>query len=153
MRGMQAFMKARCNQCHAVAGHGVNLGPDLSDVAKRYKGEKLLQQIIEPSSEINDKYRTHQFVMTDGRSITGVVMKDDPQEYQILTNLLTPNTVTRLRKKDVEEKIASKISPMPDGLVNVLTREEILDMLSFLEVGYKLPDHLKHDHSQHQPEK
>ena len=26
MRGMQAYMKARCNQCHVIAGHGVNLG-------------------------------------------------------------------------------------------------------------------------------
>ena len=26
--GMQVFVKARCNQCHVVAGHGVNLGPE-----------------------------------------------------------------------------------------------------------------------------
>ena len=35
MRGMQAFVKARCNQCHVVAGHGVNLGPDLAESIKR----------------------------------------------------------------------------------------------------------------------
>lgn len=146
MRGMQAFMKANCNQCHAVAGHGVNLGPDLSDVVKRYQGEKLLRQLLEPSSEINEKYLNQRFVMSDGRVHTGVVVKEERGEYQVLTNLLTPNTVTRIRKKDVEEKIASKISPMPDGLVNVLTREEILDLLSFLETGFKLPEHLKHGH-------
>ena len=26
MKGMQVFVKARCNQCHVLAGHGVNLG-------------------------------------------------------------------------------------------------------------------------------
>ena len=62
MRGMQAFMKARCDQCHAIAGHGINLGPDLSDVAKRHKGQKLLQQIIEPSTEIGEKYASFQFI-------------------------------------------------------------------------------------------
>jgi hypothetical protein len=34
-RGMQAFVKARCNQCHVVAGHGVNLGPDLVESRAR----------------------------------------------------------------------------------------------------------------------
>ena len=47
MRGMAAFMKANCNQCHVLAGHGVNLGPDLSKVAERYKNTRLLQQLIE----------------------------------------------------------------------------------------------------------
>ena len=32
--GMTAFVKARCNQCHIVAGHGVNLGPDLVESVK-----------------------------------------------------------------------------------------------------------------------
>jgi len=42
-RGMQAFVKARCNQCHAIAGHGINIGPDLTETGKRLKGVKLLQ--------------------------------------------------------------------------------------------------------------
>jgi hypothetical protein len=40
-RGMQAFVKARCNECHVVAGHGVNLGPDLAESIKKLKGEEL----------------------------------------------------------------------------------------------------------------
>ena len=38
VRGMTAFVKARCNQCHVVAGHGVNLGPDLAESVKKLKG-------------------------------------------------------------------------------------------------------------------
>ncbi len=44
VQGMQAFVKARCNQCHVIAGHGVNLGPDLTESIKKYKGEQLLRQ-------------------------------------------------------------------------------------------------------------
>ncbi|HQX49366.1 MAG TPA: hypothetical protein PLY87_21305 [Planctomycetaceae bacterium] len=29
-KGMASFVNARCNQCHVVAGQGVNLGPDLT---------------------------------------------------------------------------------------------------------------------------
>ncbi|MFP6604539.1 MAG: c-type cytochrome, partial [Pirellulaceae bacterium] len=147
MRGMQAYMKARCNQCHVVAGHGINLGPDLTDVTKRFKGAKLLQQLLEPSKEINEKYRPYQFVKADGRVVAGVIIKERAREYDVITNLLLPNAVTRVAKKDVDEKIASKISPMPVGMLNVLTRQEILNLMSFLEAGgYQLPEHLKKKH-------
>ena len=45
----------------------------------------------------------------------------------------------------------SKVSAMPAGLVNVLTREEILDLLSFLEAGDDLPASLKHAPAHPQP--
>lgn len=147
MRGMQAFVKARCNQCHVVAGHGVNLGPDLTESIKKYKGEKLLQQMLEPSREIHEKYRNHQFFLDSGEVISGVIVKQEPAEYHVLTNLLTPKVVTRVPKEAIDEMIASKISPMPEGMLNVLTKDEILDLVAFVESGgYQLPDHLKHKH-------
>lgn len=142
-RGMQAFVKANCHQCHALGGHGVNLGPELCDVFKRYKGKRLLEQIVQPSAEINERFQNQRFVLKDGRTITGVIVKDQDGEYHVVSNLLTPTSVTRIAKKDVEEKVASKTSPMPEGLLNVLTREEIIDLLSFLEAGYKLPNHVR----------
>jgi putative heme-binding domain-containing protein len=141
-RGLKAFMKAQCTQCHQVFGHGVNLGPDLCDVFERYKGEKLLRQILEPSSEIPEKYLNQRLELADERVVTGVVVKEGG-EYHVLTNLLTPNSVTRIPAKDVVRKVPSKVSPMPTGLANVLTREEVIDLLGFLEVGYKMPPHAK----------
>ncbi len=146
-RGMTAFVKARCNQCHVVAGHGVNLGPDLAESIKKLKGEELLRQIVEPSSKIHEDFQNYQFATTEGRVVTGVIVKEDKTTYHIATNLLTPNTLTTIRKQDVEEKVASKVSPMPTGLLNVLTKDEILDLHAFVEAGgFKLPSHLKHDH-------
>jgi putative heme-binding domain-containing protein len=151
MKGMQAFVKARCNQCHVVAGHGVNLGPDLVESVKKLQGQKLLQQILDPSTEINEKYQNTQFVMNDGRVISGVIVKEEPTEFHVMTNLLTPQAVTRLAKSEIDQRVASKISPMPAGLANVLTNQEIIDLLSFLEAGgYQLPAHLQHQHN-HRP--
>ena len=147
MRGMQAFEKARCNQCHVVAGHGINLGPNLTDISKRLKGEKLLKQILEPSSEINEKYQTYQFLLNDGKLVSGVIAKEDEANYYVITNLLIPTAVTEVRKKKIDEKIASKISAMPPGMANVLAADEIQNLLAFLEAGgYKLPGHLQHGH-------
>jgi putative heme-binding domain-containing protein len=146
-RGMTAFVKARCNQCHVVAGHGVNLGPDLAESIKTLKGKELLQQIIEPSSKIHEKYQNQQFVTSEGRVVTGVIVKENPNTYEVAINLLTPETLTVIRKRDVEERIPSKISPMPAGLVNVLTKDEILDLHAYVAAGgFKMPKHLEHHH-------
>jgi putative heme-binding domain-containing protein len=145
---MQAFMKARCNQCHVVAGHGVNLGPDLVESVKKLQGKNLLAQILDPSSQIHEKYQNTQFILTDGRVISGVIVKEEPAEFHVMTNLLTPEAITRITKSDIDQRVASKISPMPPGMANVLTKQEVVDLISYLEAGgYQPPGHLNHQHS------
>jgi putative heme-binding domain-containing protein len=149
MRGMQAFVKARCNQCHVIAGHGVNLGPDLVESVKKLQGQKLLEQILAPSTEINEKFQNSQFVLEDGRVVTGVVVKEDDAEVAVMTNLLTPEALTRIAKSQIDQRVASMVSPMPPGLVNMLTKQEIVDLVSYLEAGgYHPPGHL---HQHHHP--
>lgn len=144
MRGMQAFVKASCHQCHVVAGHGVNLGPNLTKSIKKYQGKALLRQIIEPSSEIHEEYRNYQFLMDNGKVISGVISEDKGPTLGVVENLLVPNKITTVHKREIDQQIASRISPMPLGLINVLTRQEIMDLLSFVQASDKLPEHLQH---------
>ncbi len=148
MRGMKAFMVARCDQCHAVSGHGAKFGPDLTKVAEKYKGARLLEQILEPSSELNEEYRTYQILRKNGEFVVGTVLEEDDSTIHVVPNLLLPDAVTRVPKRDVLQRIPSKVSSMPEGLISALTREEILDLLAYLEAGgYKLPPAIqKHRH-------
>ena len=142
--GLAAFVKARCNQCHVVSGHGVNLGPDLKESVKKIRGRKLLQQMLEPSFEIHPKFQTHQFLMDNGRVIIGMIAKETETELHVMTNLLTPHNLTQVPKKQIEERFVSKVSSMPTGLLNVLTKQEILNLVSFVETDdFQIPDHLK----------
>ena len=50
----------------------------------------------------------------------------------LVVNPLTGDKID-VRKADIKGRAASKTSPMPDGLVNILTKEEILDLLAYLE--------------------
>ena len=99
MRGMQAFVKARCNQCHVVAGHGVNLGPDLAESVKTLKGEELLRQMLEPSSEIHEKFQNQQFV-TDRRPRRHRRHREGGRTASTTCRptCSTPHTVTRIRE-------------------------------------------------------
>jgi putative heme-binding domain-containing protein len=136
-RGMQAFTKAQCLACHRVSGHGVNLGPDLSESIKKHQGKNLLRQILEPSHEIHPQYQATQFLLENGNVLSGSVVAEDDTQVQIIPSLLTPDRRVQISKREIEERRRSNISSMPSGLVNVLTKEEILDLLRFLESGAK----------------
>ncbi|NQV25578.1 MAG: hypothetical protein HQ518_14555 [Rhodopirellula sp.] len=82
--------------------------------------------------------------------MSGVVVKETETEFHIISNLLIPSVITEVAKSDVEESFASTISAMPKGMANVLTRPEIIDLVSFLETGFNLPEHLKHKHRHHE---
>ena len=104
----------------------------------------MLQQILDPSSELNEKYRAYQVYKTDGAVVTGTVLKEDETSIHVIPNLLTPDTINVVPKEQIEEKVASKISSMPEDMINGLTKDEILDLLAFLEAGgYQLPAELR----------
>lgn len=142
MRGLAAFKKAKCEQCHQLAGHGVNLGPSLDDIQKRFRGDRLLEQMLNPSLEISDKYRTIRFLMESGAVVAGVIESETDKEVRVITNLLSPENVTVLKKNEIELRSQSRVSSMPVGLLNVLTKEEIADLLSLLQI----PQKPGHDH-------
>jgi putative heme-binding domain-containing protein len=143
-RGMHAFAKAQCTQCHVAGGHGVNLGPSLAESLKKYRGRDLLEQMLDPSKSIHEKYRTMQFVLDSGRVVSGVVLEETPDTYRVATNLITPNQVIVVTKSEIDEQVLGTVSAMPAGLLNVLTRDEIADLLSFVEAGDDLPASLRH---------
>jgi putative heme-binding domain-containing protein len=142
-RGMQLFHVAGCIKCHAIGGHGEKLGPDLTDVSKRFRGAKLLEQVLDPSSEINKQYRAVVVVTTEGNSITGLVVKEEPNAIQLLANPLKPAEVTTIDKSSIDEMTASPISTMPKGLLMTFEKDEILDLLAFIESGGNMHHHGK----------
>ncbi|MFL2871537.1 MAG: DUF6797 domain-containing protein [Pirellulaceae bacterium] len=131
-RGQEVFTVAGCIQCHKVNAKGADLGPDLSQVTKRFKGEKLLKQILNPSAEIHKDYQAVSVITVDGETLTGLVMKKSDDALILLTNPLKPNELTELAMADIEELIPSKVSTMPKGLLMTFSRDEILDLMRFL---------------------
>jgi putative heme-binding domain-containing protein len=134
-RGKEMFTAAGCIKCHTIAGEGSKLGPDLTKVAEKYKGEKLLRQILEPSTEINDQFRAQVFQTGDGEVVSGVVVKEDAAAVHVVSNLLLPNEVRVLPKDKIAARKPSELSPMPTGMLVTLQKDEILDLAAFVESG------------------
>lgn len=144
MRGIQAFVKAQCISCHRVSGHGAQIGPDLTKVSQKFTGLKLLEQILDPSLQIDDAFRTIVFRKTNGEVISGTIVREDANAVIVRANPLQPDLLSTLPLADIQKRTRTSSSSMPTGLINILTKQEILDLLVFLEKGgVDLPESFK----------
>ncbi|QDV47638.1 Cytochrome c [Stieleria neptunia] len=134
-RGEALFHEVLCASCHRVAGRGGVLGPDLSSLAARFASRDILASIISPSDVIAEKYRSVQIVTTDGKIVSGQVITGGDyrsSNLQLATDPLDPGKVVEIPKQDIQLHRPSKVSPMPEGLLDTLTASEIADLLAFL---------------------
>jgi hypothetical protein len=53
----------------------------------------------------------------------------------LLPNPLKPEAKITLQRSDIEELEASSISTMPTSLLITFTRDEILDLVAYIEAG------------------
>jgi cytochrome c len=138
--GQQIFQTASCVACHRMGTSGGKLGPDLSQIAERMaKRQKprleLLKEIIEPSSVVADDFRTYLITTTEGQQLSGMIIAKNDAEVQLATNPLVPDQITELKQKDLESITPLQQSLMPEGLLSTFTRDDILDLLAYLEAG------------------
>ncbi len=133
-RGRHMFSVARCIVCHRVGREGGVSGPDLTSVARRFTPRDILTSILEPSRVIDEKYCNEAFELIDGRIVVGRVAPGDYRSptLRIIPDLLRPEKTVTVAKTEIEQHYPSPLSPMPTGLLDTLTREEILDLLAFL---------------------
>jgi putative heme-binding domain-containing protein len=111
------------------------VGPELTAAGSKYSPRDLLESILDPSKVINEQYQNHTVLLKDGDSVTGRLVSQTPDQVVIETDRIY-GTQEKFPTSKVLEVKPSNISPMPSGLVNVLTKEEILDLLSYVSRGF-----------------
>lgn len=131
-RGKNIFEEAQCITCHRFGDQGGSIGPDLTTASSKFRRSELLESIIEPSKVVAEVYMDTQIKTQDGRVIVGRLLEDTPEQLVVRVNPLNPEKIT-IKKADVKLTAPSKLSPMPLGLINNFSKEEILDLLAYLE--------------------
>ncbi|MGE3820831.1 MAG: family 16 glycoside hydrolase, partial [Isosphaeraceae bacterium] len=131
-KGRELFAATACFACHRFANEGGGAGPDLTGLAGRYNVRDLLESIVHPSKVISDQYAAVQVATTDGQVVTGRIVNLAGDGMSINTNMLDPNLQVRVDRNKIEEMRASPVSMMPEGLLNTLNKEEILDLIAYL---------------------
>lgn len=131
--GRRLFTEAGCIKCHTFQGNGATGGPDLTEIGKKYVGKELLRHILEPSAEILEHYHYHFIELKDRTEVIGRIIRENGKQVEVLENLQDSDKVTVVPKDQIEDSTQMDCSPMPTGLLVTLTKEEILDLLVFLQ--------------------
>ncbi|HXG12755.1 MAG TPA: c-type cytochrome, partial [Gemmataceae bacterium] len=133
-RGRDLFFNhatLQCRNCHRIHGVGNGtLGPDLSDIGKKYDRAQLLESILEPSKTIDPKYVAYVVATKSGRNLTGLLVSKTDTEV-ILRD--AQDKEHRIPLKEVDQMVPQKQSFMPELLLRDLTAEQAADLLAFLE--------------------
>jgi putative heme-binding domain-containing protein len=130
--GKQMFQVASCVACHKINGVGTEIGPDLTKLDVKQTPVDILRDILEPSFKINEKYQSWSFETTKGKLITGLILKETTEYVEVIEDPLAKTKPVILKKSQIAERKKSPKSIMPVGLLDKLTREEILDLVAYL---------------------
>ncbi|MEO8270852.1 MAG: hypothetical protein ABI557_14100, partial [Aureliella sp.] len=131
-RGKELFARGSgtCASCHRLETVGKELGPDLSVLAReRCQPEVLLKSIMQPSLEIEDKYRVIQVLTDEGQVSTGRIV-DRSVEQLILQD--AAGKLVHIDLANVEQEQTMSVSMMPDQLLAPLTAQQAADLLAYL---------------------
>jgi putative heme-binding domain-containing protein len=131
-RGRHVFQsgKVACAGCHRVGNHGGLIGPDLTRAGLIRTGRDLLESILVPSSTLAQGYETYQASVADGRVITGLLVR---QSGDTLVLRQASGGDVRLRRDQVDDLRRVPTSLMPEGLERTLSRDELRDLLAYLQ--------------------
>lgn len=132
-KGKEAYETALCSMCHRFGDEGGAVGPDLTTISTRFARRDILDSILDPSKVVSEQFAFTSVTRKDGTQIHGRLVEDGAASLWLMQNPLAPDERVEVKKADVAKQEFSKFSPMPPGLLNMLTKEEVLDLLAYLE--------------------
>lgn len=131
-RGRAVFERAdlACLRCHATdtAAGAQGVGPNLADVGARLTRLALLESIVVPNRHVGAGYESTTFLLEDDRVVVGRVLAEDDERVLVVDAEgveleLEPATIQARR---------TGLSAMPEGQGDLLTREDLRDLLEYL---------------------
>ncbi len=134
--GRKVFHEAQCDRCHRIGSHGAAVGPDLTFVGRRFGARDLLASILLPSQSVAENYQLESVLTDDGKVHVGriVVEGDYRSETLVLqTDSLRTDSIVQIDKRHIETHQTIPKSPMPEGLLDSFTKDEIRDLLAYLQ--------------------
>ena len=134
-RGMELFFQAgatRCSNCHAIGGRGSKIGPELSELRKKYTKPQILESLVDPSKKIDPKFAVYLLITKTGSIHTGLLTKKTEQEV-VLTD--GAGKTYSVATTDVQALLPQQKSMMPEKLYRDMTQQQVADLIQYLFNG------------------
>lgn len=131
-KGIGLFQAVTCSACHRVGDFGGQIGPDLSSVGNKFGMEDLMRTIVEPNHEVSDQYALTTVKTKDGKTIVGQMIEGKEGGVTIKPDVTNDKKLTFIPQANVKSVETSKLSPMPSGLINGMSANELRDLTAYL---------------------
>jgi hypothetical protein len=122
---------ARCAVCHQYDGRGGTVGPDLTNIRDSNSRERIIASILQPSGEIAPHFQPWVLLTEEGVTRTGLRLAkagDDGVEPYVDSD----GKQFSLRSDEIEQREASPVSIMPEGLEKTVSIQDLRDLVTFL---------------------
>jgi len=131
-RGKSIFLNSRaaCVTCHRAAGQGGGIGPNLSRIGFLRDSNEILESIVLPSTAILPEFRSYRVTTSSGQSRNGFLVAETSDTIFVRE---ADRRLRHVQRDDVEELTVSSISMMPEGLDQLMTRQDLSDLVEFLQ--------------------
>jgi len=131
--GRQIFTRT-CASCHRLFGEGGDVGPELTG-GQRANLDYVLENVLDPSAVVPLDYQATVIGTKEGRVLTGIIKQEDDK----VITLQTQNERIIVPKDEIETRVRSPQSMMPDGLLANLKNEEVRDLVAYLAGPTQVP--------------
>ena len=119
----------QCKSCHVVQGKGGNVGPNLSQIGKKYERKALLETIMEPSKAIAPEYVPHLLETTGGQVYAGFVVERGAGQVVLKD---AQGRLVKVPTSEVEALVPQKTSLMPELVFKDVSAQDAADLLAYL---------------------
>jgi putative heme-binding domain-containing protein len=134
-RGEEVYRRRelQCVACHAIAGAGGAVGPDMSSIGASAQPDYLVESLLLPSKAVKEGYHALRIVTADEKVIQGVRVREADGVLVLRT---AEDKEVAIPVNDIVERAPATKSLMPEGLTETLTEQEFADLVKFLsELG------------------
>ena len=117
-----------CSACHSLGGTRM-IGPDLSTIGGKLDRQALLDAIVMPSAAIGFGYETWTMETSTNGTVSGMLVEDTAERVVLKVDATQE---VRLTPSAIKSRKQIPISIMPEGLLDAMTPQQIVDLVGFL---------------------
>ena len=128
-RGKLVFKK-NCATCHRLENEGIEVGADLQSVLPNKTPERLLVDILDPSREVDPRFIDYMVVTNAGKIMTGLISAETASSVTLRRAEKAEDTILR---NQIDTITATAKSLMPEGLERQLSRQDVADLIAYLQ--------------------
>jgi putative membrane-bound dehydrogenase-like protein len=118
-----------CSSCHKVGLTGNMIGPELTNIGKKFDKLSLIDAIVNPSASIVFGYEPWLLNTLEGESLYGFLISENKQTI-VIKDIKGVQHVIPLDK--IRSKKKQKKSLMPEPLTAGMTEQNLADIAAFL---------------------